>query len=173
MNNKFLPFFLFGMLFSVVSWAQTPSNKLTLGFELGLPLGDFSTVHDAGTGVSLIYHKAIGASTYFTGNLGYMRFSGKVRMGSTDMKFKSDRVPVKVGLKHYVSNGFYGAAEMGVAISTGAQSTGVAFAYSPAIGRDFALGNKSKLDLGLRYESWLKNGHSNFIGLRTALSFGI
>ena len=165
--------FLFGMLFSVVTFAQTQSNKLTLGFELGLPLGDFSTVYDAGTGVSLIYHKSIGTSTYFTGNFGYMRFSGKVRVGAANLKYKADMVPVKLGVKHYLTNDFYGAAEMGAAISTGAQSRGVAFAYSPAIGRDFSLGEKSKLDLSLRYESWVKNGHSSFLGLRTALSFGI
>lgn len=161
------------MLFSVLSFGQRQSEKLTLGFELGLPLGDFSTAYDTGTGVSLIYHKSIGTSTFFTGNLGYMRFTGKVRVGAANLKYKADMVPVKMGVKHYLTKDFYGAAEMGAAISTGAQSRGVAFAYSPAIGRDFALGEKSKLDLSLRYESWLKNGSSNFLGLRTAFSFGI
>lgn len=159
--------------FTSVSAQSNNNGLLTIGFEFGLPAGDFSNFYDSGTGVSLIYQSPVSERMFLTANLAYIRFSGKSQVGAVNLKYKKDFVPLKAGVKYYLFNNVYGSAELGAAIGSGTRSNGVAFAYSPGVGTELPFGNKSKIDLGLRYESWMKGGSSNFFGLRAALMFGL
>jgi hypothetical protein len=150
---------------SISSFAQSSSEggKFSIGLEAGLPVGD---IKDAGgklfIGGSLKYDQPIAAGTFLTGSAGYTSLSFKDEVGGGSAGF----VPVKVGLKYFLAESFYGEAQVGAAFST-ESGGGTAFAYAPGIGYAFGGG----LDLGVRYEGWSKNGTVSQVAARLAFSF--
>ncbi|PYF73914.1 porin family protein [Pedobacter nutrimenti] len=147
--------------------------KLSVGAEFALPMGDLKDVSKLGFGGSLVYIAPIADDLKFTASAGYINFSGKdfTFMGQQLPKVNFATIPVKAGLRYYFVENFYGAAELGAAFGT--KGRGTAFAYSPGIGMEFPVADKSSVDLGVRYEGWSKNGTSSFIGIRAAFNFGL
>ena len=161
---------LSGAAFSSFAQSSSSTGKFSIGLEAGLPIGD---IKDAGgklfIGGSLKYDHPIAAGTFITGSAGYTSLSfkevtipgiGTVKPGSVGF------VPVKVGVKYFLADSFYGEAQVGAAFGTESGS-GTAFAYSPGIGYAFGGG----LDLGVRYEAWSKNGTISQVAARLAYSF--
>lgn len=154
-------------------------SKLSIGAEFALPVGDLSDAYKLGFGGSLVYIAPIAENLKFTGSAGYINFSGKTISASgygftVSQKIpNAGAIPLKAGLRYYFIENFYGAAEVGAAISTGDNSSGTAFAYSPGIGIEFPVSDKSSIDLGARYEGWSKNGTKSFFGIRAAINFGL
>ena len=148
-------------------FAQSEKGKpsFNAGIELGLPVGDFGDFYSIGIGASVQAELPVAESFSATGTVGYSSFSPKSDfkdLGADAAGF----IPVKVGGKYFFSNNFYGAAQVGVSIGTGDGSE-TAFAWTPGIGVIF-----SKIDAGIRYESWTKDGGSlDQIGLRVAYKF--
>ena len=76
-------------------------------------------------------------------------------------------VPLKVGVKYYFDQGFFGEGQVGAAIST-QSGGGTAFAYAPGIGYSFPGG----FEAGVRYEGWSKDGGTTSqANLRLAFNF--
>jgi opacity protein-like surface antigen len=149
--------------------------KLSAGVEFGLPTGDFSNSHKLGIGGSLVYIAPIADNLKFTANAGYISFSGKEYVITNNISIKQPSasfIPVKAGLRYYFIENFYGAAELG-AVFAGKNASGTAFAYSPGIGIEFPIADKSTIDLGARYEGWSNNGTLSFFGIRAAINFGL
>ena len=89
------------------------------------------------------------------------------------IKVNTAAIPVKAGIRYFFAENFYGGAELGAAFSAEGGS-GTAFAYSPGIGVEFPVADKAAIDLGVRYEGWSQNSHTNsFIGIRAAFNFGL
>lgn len=173
MKKYLLICLLASILFTSKSFAQIErKDKFSGGLELGLPLGNLSTMYDRALGASIMYQREMGERLFLTGNLGYINFRGTVRFGNANLKKYGDFVPIKVGAKYYVANKVYGAGEVGAAISSGNIQNGISFAYAPAIGTEIGLAKRSSIDVSVRYEAWAKNVTSSFLGLRTALIFG-
>lgn len=152
------------------SFAQSSSStgKFSIGVEAGLPLGDAKNSSNFVIGGSLKYDHPIAENTFITGSAGYNKFIYK-----SDFKdFGSFyAIPVKVGLKYFFAESFYGEAQLGAAFMNekfeGESANATAFAYSPGIG--YVLGGG--VDLGVRYEGWSKNGTISQISARLAYSF--
>jgi hypothetical protein len=81
-------------------------------------------------------------------------------------------VPLKIGARYFLAENFYAGGELGAAIGTNSGSE-TSFIYTPHIGVEFPVADKSTIDLGARYEAWSNNGTSRFIGLRLAYNFGL
>lgn len=159
--------------FTSVSAQKDPAmngQKLGIGVEFGLPVGDFGDVYNLGVGGSLVYQVPVATNLNVTGNVGYINFTSKKVLGQS---FNTGYVPIKAGLRYFFAENFYGGAELGAAIST-EKNGSTAFAYSPGVGVEFPVADKASIDLGVRYEGWSRDSHTNsFVGIRAAFNFGL
>jgi opacity protein-like surface antigen len=167
-----------GLGFAASAQTEGAVNKISVGPEFALPIGDFGDVYSVGFGGSVQGELNVAKSLNLTGSAGYLSFSYKKEIKdfykSLGAPLKNDGIiPLKVGAKYYFGGNFYGAGEVGAAIATG-EGSGTAFAYSPTLGASFSVADKSSIDLGIRYEGWSKNGSNiSFIGIRAAFAFGL
>ena len=151
------------------TFAQTKSGdsgKFSIGVEGGLPLGNIKNGYNFVLGGSVKYELPIAASTWFTVSAGYNSFHPKSEfkdLGAESIGF----VPVKVGIKYYLEQGFFAEGQVGAAFGT-KSGTGTAFAYSPGVGYTFDGG----FEAGVRYEGFSKSGGTiSQLGLRLAYRF--
>jgi len=149
--------------------AAMSGPKLGIGAEFAFPMGDFGDVFNLGYGGSLQYQHPVAANLKLTGSAGYLNFKAKDEFGGGT----AGSIPVKVGARYFVAENFYLGGELGAAFST--EDNGkTGFAYSPGIGVEFPVADKSAIELGARYEGWSYDGGTNsFIGLRLAWNFGL
>lgn len=154
---------------SVTAFAQKSSGSntpyLSIGIDGALPIGDFADVYPFGVGGSAKFEFPVASELYVTASGGYTHFFPKSEFKDAGAE-GAGFVPLKAGLKYFFSPQFYGAAELGAALST-SEGGGTAFAYSPGIGA--LLGEN--FDIGLRYEGWSNNGSINQVALRLAYRF--
>jgi hypothetical protein len=150
------------------SSSSTQAGKFSIGFEAGLPVGEASNVSNLVIGGSLKYDQPIADKTFITGSVGYNKFIYKSEFKDAGSFYA---IPVKVGIKAFFAQSFYGEAQIGAAFVTqtvqGYSYHTTAFAYSPGIG--YVLGGG--LDLGVRYEGWSKDGTTSQVSARLAYSF--
>lgn len=147
--------------------------KLGIGAEFAFPMGDFGDVFNLGYGGSLLYQHPVAPNLNLTANAGFINFQTK------DLpivgKLNSGFIPVKVGARYFVAENFYLNGEVGAAFGT-KEGSGTRFAYSPGVGIEFPVADKSSIDVGARYEGWSKGDGTvapSFIGLRAAFNFGL
>ena len=158
--------------FSSVS-AQTKDpamsgQKLGVGVDFALPTGRFNDFYKVGYGGSLQFQTPIIEKLNFTASAGYLNFKVK---GDSFPGGYYDVIPVKAGVRYFLAENFYAGAEAGAAIGLGKGESN--FIYTPNIGVEFPVANKSTIDLGVRYESWSHNGTARFFGFRLAYNFGL
>jgi len=164
------------------STSTPPADKkewrLSVGPEVGVPIGNFHDAYKWNFGGSAQIDIPIVQSLYVTVNAGYNDFFVKKDLGGTDMKL----VPLKAGLKYFpIGNIFYVQGEAGVSILTNKTDLNAdksaAFVYAPQVGVLLKIAPKNYIDLGVRFEgtSSFYNGgnNANFLGLRAAYSFGL
>ena len=161
--------------------ANTAMAQFSAGLETGLPLGDFSTVSNAGFGVSGRYEANIQDNINWTASIGYLSFGGKDFLGG---KYGTVSViPVVGGAKYYFNekdNGWYGAADLGfsfisysVADPNSGNGNGVTFENSSVTRFGLSPG------VGYRMGNWDFTGRFNlmsdfnYMGVRAAYVFGI
>jgi opacity protein-like surface antigen len=155
--------------------AAMSGPKLGIGAEFGFPMGDFGDAYKFGVGASLLYQHPIADKLNLTGSAGYLNFQGKdvdiPGLGTVDLG-SAGFIPVKAGLRYFLAENIYVGGELGAVFGTGDGSSTL-FAYSPGIGVEFPVADKSTIELGGRYEGWSNDGTSSFIGLRLAWNFGL
>ncbi|QNK63010.1 outer membrane beta-barrel protein [Pedobacter sp. PAMC26386] len=149
-------------------------QKLGIGVDFGLPTGDLNKTHKLGIGGSLLFQTPIAQSLNFTASAGYLSFAGKdiISSGSSSIKFANyAAIPVKAGVRYFLAENIFVGGELGAAFGTSSGS-GTSFIYTPNVGVEFPVADKSTIELGARYESWSK-GPARFVGFRLAYNFGI
>jgi len=168
-----------------VNAQTTPANKLRfgIGVEAGIPTGDihdYSKFELGGTG-RLQY--GVNNNVALTLTSGYYNFFGKTYTssvttptGTATSTFKArslGMIPVKAGVKAFVSDGFYLSGEAGAGfevhptIDGGDKNTKLIL--SPGLG----YATKS-WDIGARYENFSGQGNNyGLVGLRLAYGFGL
>ena len=164
-----------GLGFAANAQTEGAVRKLSIGAEFGLPTQSGSD--ELIVGGSLQFEQPVAKSLNLTLSAGYLADiltgDAKTVAQSFGMKTSYGFVPLKAGAKVYFAKNFYGAGELGAAIST-ENGGGTAFAYAPTLGASFSIADKSALDFGVRYENWSRHGNSSgFIGLRAAFAFGL
>ncbi|WP_139422703.1 TonB-dependent receptor [Chryseobacterium mulctrae] len=151
-------------------------QKISLGTDFALPLGDSGDTYSFGYGASAKGEFKLMEKLNLTASAGYMHFSLKKDIRDLLKYFGDDTkgsgaIPLKVGATYYFLQKLYVGAEAGAAISTDEEG-GTAFTYTPTVGTNIRISEKYGLDIGLRFEGWSRNGiNQNFIGLRTAFAF--
>lgn len=150
-----------GIGFAANAQTTGATKKMSIGVELGLPTA-LGANNLTMVGGSLQFEfPTIAKSFHYTLSAGYISYTSYAGF-----------IPVKAGGKYYFAGKFYGAAEIGATFKTD-EGGQVAFAFAPALGTSFAVSPKSNIDLGLRFETWINDGGSSFIGLRAAYVFGL
>ena len=179
MKKLFLLTAIAGVLGFTSAKAQTGDpamggSKIGIGAEFAFPTGDFGKAYDFGYGGSLQFQTPIANKLKFIATGGYLNFQGKEYdlAGVTVAAPDYGVVPLKVGARYFIAENFYAGGELGAAIGTSKNSE-TAFVYTPHIGVEFPVADKSTIDLGARYEAWSNNGTSRFVGLRLAYNFGL
>ncbi len=169
------------------------NGRLSVGAELGLPMGTFGDVASIGFGASARYEMPMGDNLGLMGTVGFLSFSGKdITVGTVTVKGNSQTmIPIQVGAKYYFTeqqNGMYGAFELGIHMSSyttpayaGYTIAGVTYGAYPettttASNLSFAPGvgyHLDNIDLGLRYQIIsATGGSSSYLGVRIAYVFG-
>jgi len=142
--------------------AQNPPNGWHLGFgvEAGLPVtnvfqytmgGDFRLQKDLGD------HLSATLSAGFTHFFEQDHFTNYLQYGSP-----YNVIPVKAGIKAFLTNNFYVGGEAGVGF--GFEQWGNSFVYSPSVGLAFTNG----LDISIKYENFTRDKNTKAIALRLA-----
>ncbi|MFD2288473.1 hypothetical protein GJU39_04240 [Pedobacter petrophilus] len=157
--------------------AQNTSG-IDLGPEINLPSGNFSNLSGIGLGFSVKASFPVAKDFAISISGGYANFFGKRAsvLRLADLTY----VPLKAGLKYYLSETFYAEGQLGagLALKDGQKTVVI---WSPGIGNQFSLNNEDKLDFGIRYESWIgqndklisanRTNAKGFVGIRLAYVF--
>jgi hypothetical protein len=161
---------------SNVKAQTTPANtwRFGIGIEGGIPTGDLSNFSNFDLGGTARLQYGLNKNLALTLTSGYYNFfakSGSTTFDGVTYTVKpSDLglVPIKAGIKAFVSDGFYFGAEAGVGLETN-YAKNTKLLLSPGLG----YATKS-WDIGARYENL--SGQSNsygLVGLRIAYGFGL
>jgi len=155
------------------AFAQKGSDKqfrFSVGPEIGFATGNFNNTHSVGIGGTVQADINIAPSTAFTVTTGFLSYAG--RSAGSGVKYKAQTIiPLKVGLKYFLSEGFYGAAQLGAGFF-GNFGTGTALAYTPMLGYEFNTKSGKAVDAAFKYDGYSKNGTGlGSIGFRLAYRF--
>ncbi len=156
MKKTFL--LLASFFIGAASFAQ---SELSLGAEVGLPMGTFGQGYSVGFGASAKYGYGITDNSAITLSAGYMSFSFKSPASGS-----SGLIPVKAGYRYGFEGGFYVEPQLGVTMisTSGGGGSTSGFTYAANVGYMM-----SKVDLGIRYETVSAQGASwGFVGARVA-----
>lgn len=155
---------------SNVNAQSTPKSALRfgIGVEGLLPTGNLKSISKAGLGGTARLQYGVSDDLALTLTSGYYNFFGR-EIGNTGVNYdKFGIVPLKAGVKAFVSQNIYLGAEVGAGFETdGLKDTKLI--ASPGVG--YA---SQKWDVGVRYENFSGQG-SNYgtVGLRVAYGFGL
>ncbi len=167
--------------------ASSQMGPVSLGLELGKPVGDFGDAYPLAFGLSAGYEHHVGDNIGITAQVGWMLLTVDDEL--SDFIDKASMMPIQLGLKYYfseVGSGAYAHVQLGVhsltATSKEFEFLGVTVEsetesssnFSFAIGGGFMA--TEKLDIGIRFniitpDSDIEGAEaSNYIGLRLAYS---
>lgn len=155
---------------------SVPTGKFRFGIGLdGLaPVGNLTKTTNFGLGITprLQYGIAKNVALTFTSGI-YHFFPKDIYYQSASQLYKYhydlDLIPVKVGIKAFISSNLYISGEAGVGFQVDNGGGDTKYLASGGIG--YATKN---WDFGLRYENFSGNGYRNgIIGLRLAYGFGL
>lgn len=143
--------------------------RFSAGPEIGFATGDFNVTHSIGIGATIQGEVNIAQSTNVTLTTGYLSYAG--RSVGSGIKYKAAGiVPLKAGIKYFLSEGFYGAAQLGVGFFN--NSGGTALAYTPMLGYEFNTKSGKAVDASFKYDGYSKNGTGlGSVGVRLAYRF--
>ena len=153
--------------------------SLSIGAELGIPVGDLNLTQKIGIGGSAKFALPVATGTDLTLSAGYMSFSGDEYNAPGNLLIKRPAlnfIPIKAGVRFKVqpASGFYLEPQLGyTSVNTPNSNTTASggFTYAANAGYMFS----KQVDLSARYEgvSLKNNVNFNFVGARLAYNFSL
>ncbi len=168
------------VVLSVFVCTQTMAQgrpSLSVGAELGIPVGDLDKTQKIGVGGSLKAAFPIFEGGAFTLSGGYIAFSGDENTTSNGTIIKRPAlnfIPIKAGLRYMLTPaGFYMEPQLGyTSINTKSENTSATGGFTYAYNIGYMLNRQ--IDISTRYEGVSrKNSNLNHIGFRLAYNFGL
>lgn len=146
--------------FTFNSFAQiTKIGDFNLGIYGALPLYNMNSILNVGIGGSLKFEYHFQKDLDFTIEGGYESFGVKTKLQNAYVLSTISYVPVKLGAKYYLVQGFYAEGQFGQAFYC-QHGGGGAFDLSGGIGYSF----KPGFEIGLRYEGWHQEPENHITG---------
>jgi len=170
----------FGLFIGSNAKAQSVADgkfRFGIGVDGLLPLGNLHTFENFGLGITPRLQYGIGNNTALTFTSGFYHFfpksvpipTGALGDVTGTYKFDLDIVPVKVGIKQFISKDFYVDGEAGAGFEVENGGGPVKLILSPAFG--YA---SKHWDVSARYEGFFgQNNNYGTAGLRIAYGFGL
>ena len=184
MKKAFLA--IMGIAIFTASFAQKRLDEkkfhFSVGAELGFATGSFNNSHTVGIGGSAQAEYNVAPNTNVTLTTGVIGYAGRKAQGANNLKYSaSNIVPLKGGIKYFVNNGFYGAAQLGVAFfnnyvdvnsTVPYNGSEQALAFTPMIGYEFKSKSDKAFDASFKYDFYARQGGSfGSVGFRLAYKF--
>lgn len=167
--KKIIVFTLVALCTSGLVKAQNDDKlKVSVGPELSIPVGNFSTGWSFGIGATAQVEIKLQDRLNGTATGGVIFYNGK-SIGGGLKQTGITIIPIRVGGKYFFTEGIYGAAQIGVGFIN--KGIGTAFAYSPQLGYEFRTKSGKAVDASFKYDGYSKNGTLGAIGFRVAYVF--
>ena len=165
-------FAITGLVIFSATFAQKNSDnkfRFSAGPEIGFASGTFNNTNSIGIGATIQGEFNVASATNFTLTTGYLSYAG--RSAGAGIKYKAAGVlPLKAGIKYFLSSGFYSAAQLGAGLFNNGRGT--ALAYTPMLGYEFTTKTDKAVDASIKYDGYAVNGGSfGSVGLRLAYRF--
>lgn len=159
-------------LFAFTSASAQSSDNAASKFKIGAGLNVMFPISNAdlysvGAGLDIMAQYNVAENIGITADLGYTSLMVKSKYKDIGYKSSVGIVPIRVGVRFYPSSQVYLGGKIGVGVGTSSGSTTLT-AYS--FGAGYML--SPKLDIGLNYDGYSKNGSMSFLGLRLGYTFG-
>ncbi len=158
------------LVFAVKAQKNVDKNlHFSVGPELSFATGKFADKQSVGTGATVQVSYRVAPATDVTLTTGYLVYFGK--SAGAGIKFKSAGVlPIRAGLKYYLTEGLYGQVQTGVGFFS--NNGGTAFAFTPAMGYEFDTKSGQAFDVSLKYDGYfVKSSALGAFGIRLAYKF--
>lgn len=161
---------LIAICLTSIAFAQKKDNiKLSVGAELAFATGNFSNTHSFGIGGSGQLEIPIQEKLNGVAYGGVIFYNGK-SAGSGIKNKGITIVPIRVGIKYFLTGSVYTNLQLGLGLLGGAAS-GTAFSYSPQIGYEFQTNSGKSLDATFKYDGYSKDGTLGSFGVRLGYIF--
>jgi hypothetical protein len=142
------------------SFAQsTKTGDFNIGIYGTQPLNNMNALLNVGIGGSVKYEYYLQKDLYLTLDAGYESFGIKTKLQNAYVPSTISYVPVKLGVKYYLAEGFYAEGQLGVVIY-GQHGGGSSFDSAGGIGYSF----KKGFEIGIRYEEWYQTPEKHIAG---------
>lgn len=147
--------------FAQMGSANIEGFKVSGGINLAIPASHLKST-SIGAGLDLLGQYGVSGNLGITVDAGYTALFQK--NGGDDLGI----IPIRAGLRYYTSPTFYVAGKVGIGILTSNGNSSSTTAYS------FGGGYKMspKVDLGLTYDGYSKNGSIGLVNIRLGYFFG-
>ncbi len=149
------------VLVSAFSVANAQSFKIGGGIDLGVPVSNMGGT-SIGAGVDLLGQIGLSENFAITVDAGYTSFFAKSGGSTVGL------IPIRGGIRFNATPQIYLGGKAGVGIQTysGGSTTSTAYSFGAGYMLD------KKLDLGLSYDGYSKNGSFGYLNLRLGYTFG-
>ena len=164
---KKLTLFIIGCSIFTAGLAQKKDNmKFSVGAELAFATGNLSNTHSIGVGGSAQLEIPVQEKLNAVAYGGITFYNG--RSNGVGSKYKGVRIiPVRVGLKYFLTGRVYGSFQTGVGlIGSFEPYNGTAF-YTHQLGYEFQTNSGKSIDLSFKYDGYSKKSLGSF-GFRLA-----
>ena len=166
------------------AFSQTDKKlSFSVGPELCFATGSFSSTHSVGVGGTAQAEYHFRDKLKWTATFGLLGYAGKsTTIDNQEYSIPGQVIiPLRVGAKYFLAEGFYGGAQLGVAFLSHAQK-GTMFACSPLmLGYEFKTKSEKSFDITIKYDAYTgsdpedadinSNGTIGSFGLRAAYIF--
>jgi len=154
----------------IVSAQKLGTTRFSFGPEIGFATGTFSNIAGFGIGASIQGEHFFQENVSGTVLFGFVDYFGASINSST--KYKSSLIlPLRVGARYYIGDGFHLGAQIGLGFISGVSSS-TAFAYSPQVGYNFRTSKGKAIDATFKYDGYAVSGGSlSALGVRLAYIF--
>lgn len=146
------------LFLSVAGFAQDKDNlKFSVGGELAFATGSLSNTHSIGIGATAALEIPLQDKLNGIAYGGIMLYNGKSVPGNSGQKYSGlTIIPVRVGVKYFLTGSVYGSAQAGLGFIN--RGYGTAFSYSPQIGYEFKTNSGKSVDVTVKYDAYAKSG---------------
>ena len=167
--KKIILFTVIVLAISISGFGQDGSNlRFSVGAELGIATGGFYETHSLGIGGTAQLEILLQEKLKATATSGILIFNGKSIPGGNSAKYTGQVIiPLRIGVKYYLTPGIYGAFQTGVGFLSN-YAKGTAFAFSPQVGYEFITNSGKPIDICVKYDGYAKSGTIVFFGIRVA-----
>ena len=169
--KKFSLFFCVLLAASLTSFAQKGNNQISIGPEVGIPMGTFGDAYSVGFGGTVKGLLGVGQSGQLTLTLGYLHFKGKSGTSNNGYSYANQTfniIPYLIGYRHNIK-AFYIEPQLGFASYTtkvtGEKISETRLTY--ALGTGYTM---HSFDIGIRFQS---HEGTSFLGVRAAYVFNL